>query len=38
MMLGNLGYHVVPDPYTNNSYWISLVSEINGKLAGTVDG
>ena len=38
VMLGNLGYHVVPDPYTNNSYWISLVSEINGKLAGTVDG
>jgi hypothetical protein len=38
VMLGQLGYHVVPDPYTNNSYWISLVSEINSHLAGTVDG
>ncbi|HTW59185.1 MAG TPA: hypothetical protein VMD99_13720 [Terriglobales bacterium] len=38
VMLGKLGYHVVPDPYTNNSYWISLVSEINSHLAGTVDG
>jgi hypothetical protein len=38
VMLGNLGYHVVPDPYTNNSYWTSLVSEINTSLPGTVDG
>ena len=38
VMLGNLGYHVVPDPYTNNSYWINLVSQINSQLPGTVDG
>src|SRR5579863_4325012 len=38
VMLGQLGYHVMPDPYTNNSYWISLVSQINTQLPGTVDG
>ncbi len=38
VMLGQLGYHVMPDPYTNNSYWISLVSQINSQLPGTVDG
>ncbi len=38
VMLGNLGYHVMPDPYTNNSYWTSLVSQINAQLPGTVDG
>ena len=38
VMLGKLGYHVVPDPYTNNSYWINLVSQINSQLPGTVDG
>src|SRR5580700_11896487 len=38
VMLGNLGYHVMPDPYTNNSYWISVVSQINSQLPGTVDG
>jgi hypothetical protein len=38
VMLGNLGYKVMMDPYTNSSYWISVVSQINAQLAGTVDG
>ena len=38
VMLGTLGYHVTMNPYTNNSYWISVVSAINSQLAGTVDG
>jgi hypothetical protein len=38
VMLGKLGYHVVPDPYTNNSYWTNLVTSINNELPGTVDG
>src|SRR5579872_5663383 len=38
VMLGQLGYHVMPDPYTNNSYWINLVAQINSQLPGTVDG
>ena len=38
VMLGKLGYHVTMNPYTNNSYWISVVAAINKKLAGTVDG
>jgi hypothetical protein len=38
VMLGNLGYHVTMNPYTNNSYWISVVADINKTLPGTVDG
>ena len=38
VMLGNLGYHVLPDAYTNNTYWMNVVSEINSELPGTVDG
>ena len=38
VMVGKLGYHVVPDPYVNASYWQSVVSGINQKLPGTVDG
>ena len=38
VMLGNLGYHAMPDPYTNNSYWSNLVTQINTQLPGTVDG
>jgi hypothetical protein len=38
VMLGNLGYHVTMDPYTNAGYWTSVVSQINADLAGTVDG
>ena len=38
VMVGKLGYHVLPDPYVDASYWQSVVSEINKKLPGTVDG
>lgn len=38
VMLGNLGYHVTISPYTNASYWTSVVSQINSQLPGTVDG
>lgn len=38
VMLGELGYHVMPDPFDNNTYWINLVSQINSHLPGTVDG
>ena len=38
VMLGNLGYHTIPDAYDNSSYWTSLVSQINSQLPGTVDG
>jgi hypothetical protein len=37
-MLGTLGYHVEVDPYTNASYWTSVVSQINAASPGTVDG
>jgi hypothetical protein len=38
VMLGQLGYHVVPDPFDNSTYWTNLVSQINAQLPGTVDG
>jgi hypothetical protein len=38
VMVGKLGYHVMPDPYVDASYWQSVVSGINKKLPGTVDG
>jgi hypothetical protein len=38
VMVGKLGYHVLPDPYVNASYWQSVVSAINKKRPGTVDG
>jgi hypothetical protein len=38
VMLGNLGYHVMPDAYDNSSYWTSVVSQTNSQLANTVDG
>lgn len=38
LMLGGLGYHVTIDPYTNNTYWKSLVSNINAQMPGVVDG
>jgi hypothetical protein len=38
VMLGNLGYYVTPDAYDNNTYWQSVVSEINSQLPGTADG
>ncbi|HUO17904.1 MAG TPA: hypothetical protein VMX38_23205 [Verrucomicrobiae bacterium] len=38
VMLGKLGYHVMPDAFDDASYWTSVVSQINTRLAGTVDG
>jgi hypothetical protein len=38
VMLGKLGYHVMPDAYINASYWTSVVKQINSQRAGTVDG
>lgn len=38
VMLGNLGYHVLPDAYDNSSYWMNVVSGINSELPGTADG
>jgi len=38
VMLGQLGYHVAPDPFDNSGYWTNVVSQINAQLPGTVDG
>ena len=38
VMLGHLGYKVNPDPFDNNSYWENVVTQINSRLPGTVDG
>ncbi len=38
VMLGGLGYHVTMNPYTNSSYWTSVVSQINTQTPGLVDG
>jgi hypothetical protein len=38
VMLGKLGLKAIPDPFGNNSYWENVVAQINGRLAGTVDG
>jgi hypothetical protein len=38
VMLGALGLKSIPDAYDNNSYWESVVSEINTQLPGEVDG
>ncbi|HLY05859.1 MAG TPA: hypothetical protein VKR31_08945 [Rhizomicrobium sp.] len=38
VMLAKLGYHVTMNPYTNASYWTSVVSQINGQSPGAVDG
>ncbi len=38
VMLGSLGYKVMPDAYDNSSYWTSLVSQVNSQLPGTIDG
>ena len=38
VMLGQLGYHVMPDAFDDNSYWTNVVSQINAQLPGTVDG
>jgi hypothetical protein len=38
LMLGGLGYHVTMNPYTNSTYWQSVVSQINTQMPGVVDG
>jgi len=38
VMVGKLGLKVTPDPYVNNTYWEDVVSQINTRLPGTVDG
>ena len=38
VMLGKMGFKTIPDPYTNNAYWESVVTQINTQLPGTVDG
>jgi hypothetical protein len=38
VMLGQLGYHVIPDAFDDSSYWTNVVSQINTQLPGTADG
>jgi hypothetical protein len=38
VMLGQLGYHVIPDPFDNSNYWTNVVAQTNNHLPGTVDG
>jgi hypothetical protein len=38
VMLGKLGYHVMPDAFDDSSYWTNVVSQINTQLPGTADG
>ncbi|NID05696.1 hypothetical protein HBF26_12425 [Luteibacter jiangsuensis] len=38
VMLGKLGYHVMPDPYANPSYWKNVVAQVNQQRPGTIDG
>ena len=38
VMLGGLGYHVMPDAFDHSSYWTNVVSQINSQLPGTADG
>ncbi len=38
VMLGQLGYKVNPDAFSNNGYWTNVVAQINSQLPGTVDG
>ncbi|MGA7217626.1 MAG: hypothetical protein WBX38_04900 [Candidatus Sulfotelmatobacter sp.] len=38
VMLGQLGYHVMPDAFDDSSYWTNVVAQINDQLPGTADG
>ncbi len=38
VMLGQLGYHVLPDAFDDSTYWTNVVSQINSQLPGTADG
>jgi hypothetical protein len=37
IMLGNLGYNVALDPYTNAGFWTSVASQVNNQRPGTID-
>ncbi|BDI34313.1 hypothetical protein CCAX7_63640 [Capsulimonas corticalis] len=37
VMLGNLGYVVALDPYTNGSFWTTVASQVNSQRGGTID-
>lgn len=37
VMLGNLGYKVALDPYTNSGFWTSVASQVNAQRGGTID-
>lgn len=38
IMLGELGYHVIPDVYSRSDYWKDVVKRVNAARPGTVDG
>jgi hypothetical protein len=38
VMLGQLGYHVAPDPFDMSSYWTNVTAQINAQAPGAVDG
>ncbi len=38
VMLGGLGYHVLPDAFDDSSYWTNVVTQINDQAPGTADG
>jgi hypothetical protein len=37
VMLGNLGYKVALDPYTNSGFWTTVASQVNAQRGGTID-
>ena len=37
VMLGNLGYVVALDPYTNSGFWTTVASQVNSQRGGTID-
>ncbi|MBC8139111.1 MAG: RICIN domain-containing protein [Fibrella sp.] len=37
VMLGNQGYKVALDPYTNAGFWTSVASQVNAQRGGTID-
>ena len=38
VMLGNLGYKVMLDPYTYSSFWTEVASQVNRERPGIIDG
>ncbi|MFC0183521.1 Beta/Gamma crystallin [Pseudarcicella hirudinis] len=37
VMLGNLGYNVALDPYTNATFWTGVATSVNNQRANTID-